>query len=294
MAEALHMISRNWRGSGMIGSGLEMLCIINPQENELEESEGFWSNLMSTHPPIRKRIDILLKMVRLSIAELDRKLNSGTQTFNVASDAAELLYHVFDPRQKWQGPYALAELAALPWLLPLTWIKSGNDKSVERASENPLINAIFTNRLNTAGKEVSEIRCPSCKQSLSEMPYEKTKVYQCGFCRGVLVDNTKIPRIIARREKECTERIKSLAKAVTADNQRKIAIKKLKKKETQLKPLTSCPKCHNPMLRTFYSLAYLIEIDRCSFCNITWFDADELEMLQCIIENRMTATLDLS
>lgn len=294
MAEALHLISRNWRGSGMIGSGLEMLCIINPQENELDESEGFWSTLMSTHPPIRKRIDILLKMVRVSIAELDRKLNSGTQTVNVPSGAAEPLYHVFDPKHKWQGPYALAELAALPWLLPLTWIRSGNDKSVERASENPLINAIFTNRLNTAGKEVSEFRCPSCKQSLSEIPYEKTKVYQCGFCRGVLVDNTKIPRIIARREKECTERIKSLAKAVTTDNQRKLAIKKLKKTEAQLKTLTSCPKCHNPMLRTFYSLAYLIEIDRCGFCNITWFDADELEMLQCIIENRMTATLDLS
>jgi Zn-finger nucleic acid-binding protein len=46
------------------------------------------------------------------------------------------------------------------------------------------------------------------------------------------------------------------------------------------------------MLRTFYSLAYLIEIDRCNVCNITWFDADELEMLQCVIENKMTAQID--
>jgi hypothetical protein len=106
------------------------------------------------------------------------------------------------------------------------------------------------------------------------------------------VENTKIPRIIVRREKECTERIKSLAKAVTADNLKRLGIKKLTGKDTGLKPVTLCPKCSNPMLRTFYSLAYLVEIDRCSLCHMTWFDADELEMLQCLIENRMTAQID--
>jgi len=41
------------------------------------------------------------------------------------------------------------------------------------------------------------------------------------------------------------------------------------------------------MLRAFYSLAHLIEIDRCSFCCLTWFDRDELEMLQCLILNNI-------
>ena len=52
-------------------------------------------------------------------------------------------------------------------------------------------------------------------------------------------------------------------------------------------PSLSCPKCKNPMLRTFFSAAYAVEIDRCSLCGITWFDQDELEMLQCLIENRI-------
>ncbi|MBI4689064.1 MAG: M48 family metalloprotease, partial [Nitrospirae bacterium] len=30
LAEALHLLSRNWRGMGFIGNGLEMLCIVNP------------------------------------------------------------------------------------------------------------------------------------------------------------------------------------------------------------------------------------------------------------------------
>jgi Zn-finger nucleic acid-binding protein len=28
-------------------------------------------------------------------------------------------------------------------------------------------------------------------------------------------------------------------------------------------------------------------VDRCSYCGLTWFDRDELEMLQCMIENRL-------
>jgi Zn-finger nucleic acid-binding protein len=41
------------------------------------------------------------------------------------------------------------------------------------------------------------------------------------------------------------------------------------------------------MSRGFYSQAHLIEVDRCSNCGLTWFDKDELAMLQCMIENRI-------
>ena len=73
MAEALYLLSRNWRSTGLIGSGLEMLCIMNPEEAEAEEEEGFWQNLMSTHPPIRKRIDVLLSMAHADISILKSK-----------------------------------------------------------------------------------------------------------------------------------------------------------------------------------------------------------------------------
>ena len=234
MAGALHLIRRNWRGAGSIGNGLEMLCIINPQENDMDESVGFWANLMSTHPPILKRIDILLKMVRVSIADLDRKLSSEMQTVASASIHPEPHYFALDREHQWQGPYALADLTSVPWLTPQTWIQSPDEKGAERAAENPLINMIFMNRLNKNDKDMSTFQCPSCKQPLYKVSYEKTSVYQCNFCRGVLIDSTKIPRIIARREKECTERIKSLAKAVTADNQKKFILKKLKKMEAKI------------------------------------------------------------
>lgn len=291
MAEALHLIGRNWRGAGLIGSGLEMLCIINPQKNELDESESFWSNLMSTHPPIKKRIEILLNMVHVSMADMDRRLNSESKT-PVSSTGMYKQYYAVDQKNQWQGPYTAEELINLPWILPMTWIKSDKEIGVERASENPLFGLMFKNQINKSKQEISVFRCPLCRQPLIEIPYERTKVYQCMFCKGTLVEDTRIPRIIARKEKECTERIKLLARAIIADNQKKFTIKKLKGKDAFERALTLCPKCKNPMLRAFYSLAYLIEIDRCKICNITWFDADELEMLQCVIENKMTAQFD--
>jgi Zn-finger nucleic acid-binding protein len=45
------------------------------------------------------------------------------------------------------------------------------------------------------------------------------------------------------------------------------------------------------MSRRFFSAAYSVEIDRCTFCDLTWFDQDELAMLQCLIENRIVSEI---
>lgn len=292
MAEALHLISRKWTGVGFISSGLEMLCIVSPQAKDIDESDGWWADLFSTHPPIRKRIKILLQMARVHIAELEAKADSKAERVTI-SDTSETRYYALDKRHQWQGSFSLAELATLSWLSPQTWISTGSAETVERASENTLINTVFTNRLNQTEKGIPAFTCPYCTHPLVAISYEKTTVYQCNFCGGILVENDKIPRIIARSEKPCTDRVKSLAKAVIMDNQRAFAIKRLRGIEINKKLALLCSKCKNPMFRTFYSLAYLIEIDRCNVCGVTWFDMDELEMLQCIIENKITPKVDL-
>lgn len=38
------------------------------------------------------------------------------------------------------------------------------------------------------------------------------------------------------------------------------------------------------MIRKLYSYAYHVEIDECQACKIVWFDEDELEIVQCLIE----------
>ena len=290
MAEALYFLSRNWRSTGLIGSGLEMLCIMNPEEAEAEVEEGFWQNLMSTHPPIRKRIDVLLSMAHADISALKSKEVAG-KTPTGPAEKTEDRFFLLDPHNKWQGPYGLGEMTSLSWLSPLTWTRSVHGQNMQRASEDALIHDLFSERLSRMEGGMSSFTCPLCRQPLARISYERTHVYQCRFCRGTLIENDKIPRIIARREEGCTERVKSLARAVLTDNQKKLSLKKLKRRPHDAMPAVYCPKCGHPMFRTFYSLAYLIEIDRCSICSITWFDQDELEMLQCVIENKITADI---
>lgn len=289
MAEALYFLSRNWRSTGLIVSGLEMLCIMNPEEADAEPEEGFLQNLMSTHPPIRKRIDVLLSMAHADFSILRSKDAAAAATAGNQED----LYFLLGPRNKWQGPYGPGELTALPWLSPMTWTRTAHGRNIRRASEDALIHDLLAERLSRMKGEISSFSCPVCRQPLARIPYERTHVYQCRFCMGSLIEDDKIPRIIARREEGCNERVKSLAKAVLTDNQKKLSLKKLKGKPHDAIPPVNCPKCGHPMFRMFYSLAYLIEIDRCGICNITWFDQDELEMLQCVIENRIAPALDV-
>jgi hypothetical protein len=50
-------------------------------------------------------------------------------------------------------------------------------------------------------------------------------------------------------------------------------------------PLT-CPDCGYTMKARPYSYSYFIPVDKCLSCHKIWFDADELEILQVLIENR--------
>ncbi len=289
LAEALNLISNNWRGTGTISSGLEMLCVINPKESEADESEGFWADLISTHPPIKKRIKILLNMAHLSLSDIEKKINDKQEkSENVAT--SENKYFVLDNDNQWKGPYKTSELKEISWFSPRTWIRKISSEEMERASEDDLLKYLFLDHLTLShSKHISDIKCPSCKQPLLRIPYERTYIYRCHYCRGSLVDNDKIHRILARREQRFNERIIALSKAVQSDNQKNIFYKR-NKGIKENRQLIRCPKCQNSMMRRFYSLAYLVEIDRCSICNVTWFESDELEILQYIIENKITAS----
>jgi heat shock protein HtpX len=287
LAETLYLLSRSWRGAGFIGSGFEMLCIVNPQATTLDETDGFWADLLSTHPPLRKRMDILLAMAHTSISALSAHLEKEATTRGRAPSGPR--YFALDPQQKWQGPFTLAELGTQPWLSPLTWITGDRRQTIDRAWKEPLINAIFASRLLQQDNRPTGLTCPACRQSLVEKRYEGTSIFQCRFCSGILVDTAKISRILARtgRERPCSDRINILSKATLTKNQYNYALQELGTRSKNAVLNLPCPQCTRPMFRGFYSQAYLIEIDRCSFCGLTWFDHNELEMLQCLISSKI-------
>ena len=290
MAEALRVLSRNWTGTGLISSGIEMLCIINPDGTASDESEGWWADLFSTHPPISKRISQLLRLARLSIPEFEKKMAARQAT---AVEAQEKAYFALDRKNSWVGPLSLQEMTALPWLTPLTWIVEGTNQSAVKAFDSGELRHVLSGRPLPSAGLLSDFICPSCRQPLFKTSYEQTSVFECRSCGGVLMETGKLPRIIARQEQPCTERVMKLARAVITDNQRKKAASKMEGGKPAYKSGMNCSKCGNPMFRTFYSLAYLIEIDRCGVCRLTWFDRDELEMLQCLLENKVAMKIGL-
>lgn len=62
LASALEKIAAAAAPTQSIKQGIAHLCIEDPRGRSVNQSEGFFANLFSTHPPIEKRIAILREM----------------------------------------------------------------------------------------------------------------------------------------------------------------------------------------------------------------------------------------
>jgi Zn-finger nucleic acid-binding protein len=174
-------------------------------------------------------------------------------------------------------------------------MSSRKGTTVDRAWKDPAVNTLFLSRLSEPERTAeSGLPCPACGQQLRTANNEGSPTFRCVFCAGTLVRTDHIPRIVARtaRGNPCTERVNALARALLRQNRSERLLRVHSGAASAGAPKLACPKCRNPMSRCFYSLTYLVEVDRCSFCGLTWFDRDELEMLQCMIENRLLPDAD--
>ena len=286
LAEVLYLLSRRWKGIGHIGAGIEMLCIMNTSDSIFDESDGWLADLLSTHPPVNKRIKILLQMAHTGISTLTGKMDRD-ENMNL-NERPEDMYYALDNKYQWRGPFAIMELAVLPWLSADTWI-CNNNSPLAKASQIPLSDVILRKRFASDASYSSGYLCPSCRNPLLPATYERTRIYHCRFCGGSLVDDAKLPRIIVRKDVKYSERINALSRATLSENQ----IRMLARNRNNFAKLNMnflcCPKCKGRMTRTFYSMAYLVELDRCCNCRLIWFEKDELEILQCMIDNRMAS-----
>ena len=62
LASALEKIEAAAAPTPSIKQGVAHLCIADPRGRSLNDREGGWANLFSTHPPIAKRIALLRQM----------------------------------------------------------------------------------------------------------------------------------------------------------------------------------------------------------------------------------------
>jgi len=195
LSEALYAISRGWRGIGNIDENLEALFIINPAKNAVDEKEGAWADMMSTHPPIKKRINVLAKLAHDEIRNVQEKILSQEKLKEsmreVPADKKQPRWMLLDKQQKWQGPFTVIQMMTLGLVTPLTTMKALDRDVISLAKDEPLLRPLFDDRAK--GLSRSSCDCPKCSHALIEEEYEGTVVQRCVFCDGVLLEKDKMP-----------------------------------------------------------------------------------------------------
>lgn len=286
LAQALNRISKGWRGGGLGFDSMESIFIMNPNFSQLDEKESSFAAAFSTHPPVEKRLEKLLNLghSNLEQLEIDSKPKVKIKSYDVdvvkekPSSENGQRWLIADGAD-WQGPFAIAELLTLGLIRQDSFIKrEGSDKVMLAYQDEDLIESLKGPKQERKGKNL----CPRCFVPLHKAYYEGTSVLSCSSCKGVFVDNDKIPRILIRDDRGFSAEIARQAAVVEKRSKEPFAA------NAKMKHDLKCPKCQQQMFRKFYNLAHLIEIDQCFECKATWFDTNELEILQYLVEKSAT------
>jgi len=285
------------------------LFIVSPESlQERQESEGFLSKITSSHPPLMERIQMLAEMVDLKPEAIieqvwetqktrekakivlhsfeEKKMQaSGIQAEpqEKAIPEENKVWLAFDPRGVWQGPYSLQELLSLPNFTSILQIKNIQENVEARAREFPQIRAALQRMAQKKPiDEAKKNRCPRCLLPLSDSFYEGVPIKFCSQCHGQLIDAAYIERIFARKEigfsRDLVKKAEEFKKRFLHNpiKTQKIAAK--------TGPNLFCPNCGYRMMPRPFNYQYFIPVDKCLSCYKIWFDADELEILQILIE----------
>ncbi len=279
LASALYKIGTHWRGAGYGGEHIAAIFILSPLSRKFDEQEDLLATLFSTHPPLLKRLQVILHLAHADLTEIIHHVKEVKTIKTEVEVIKPVLQFHAQNKEEWRGPYTILQLQSLEWLEPGTRLRLIDHDEVLRAEEVPALSYFFQQRNDPAWK--MRRLCPDCRKWLIVQNYEGLYLWCCPFCNGLLAEGDKLPRIFVRREKGFSERVQRLADVMSAE---------AKKKRPHLSVLLSmsnprpCPKCGQDMVHKFYSYAYHVEIDECQSCRLIWFDPDELEILQCLIE----------
>jgi heat shock protein HtpX len=274
LAEALRKIAGKFRGGDDAPTGFQSVFILNPEAEYLDESEGTWADLFSTHPPVGKRIERLLEWAKADVTVFKKGLDEEPTIVSPQKGASVSRYFAF-LGAAWAGPYDFTQLLASGQLKPGTWVCSEGSEVVVKAGEAPDLSLLFSQQVKGL---VAIEKCPHCHVPLVHRTYEGAPILACAFCSGVLTDSNVLERIVARRDQTFYE-----PKIQQALEWRKV------QKEGNLQSasggvMISCPVCGRTMSKAFHLLLTRVVIDRCPYDGKIWLDGGELETIQILIE----------
>ncbi len=260
LAEALRIVGRHPGGAGYIPEGLGPLCI------RATGSPGWPAvSWRDTHPPLEERIRALSAVANVSPQDFER------QAAQAGEDHAR--------REHWTpAPRPAGEPAGTPSSAPAA-------AAMQAADPLAAVGPAAAVHAAAPGSGPAAMTCPSCGAGLVAAPYEGIDVLLCARCGGRLVSTPQVAKLLARREVGFTDEQERLADLLSSggDRLRRAAVLARGRPGVML---IACPRCATRMMRRHYSYEYAVEVDRCVRCDLLWFEKDELEALQILVERQ--------
>ncbi len=290
------------------------LFIVRPDSRDTPDN--LWGRIFSSHPPLARRLGALAAMVRKRPEAI---VNSVWEEEKARDDARGVLHSYEELRkeqldlfpaaaaapdgppapedearvwllagqggQPWEGPFTVPELLCRPRFSPIIRVKNTQEGIEAHAREFPQVRTALRNLARKKPLAPGrENHCPRCRIPLSETFYEGVAVRACRRCRGRLVDAASVDRVVARREVAFSDAL--VEKALKFREKFVLNPLKRQKIESALAADIPCPHCGYRMVARPYSYQYFVPVDKCLSCSKIWFDSDELEILQILIESR--------
>lgn len=298
---------------GDFTSSYAPLFIVPPDARDIPDT---WAGrLFSSHPPLMVRLGALAAMAHKSPAAIIETVAAEERTREGARGVLHSYEELRRPQlelfpgaapgggpaavpdearvwmlagagdKAWDGPYNLPELLSRPRFSAIMKVRNTQEGVEARAREFPQVRIALHNLARK--KPLSPGRqnlCPRCRVPLAESFYEGVPVRLCGRCGGKLVDAAAVDRVVARREAGFSEALRDKARRF-----REAAVRnplRRQKIESDLAAGVPCPCCGYRLAARPYNYQYFVPVDKCLSCDKIWFDADELEILQLLIEDR--------
>ena len=257
------------RGGGP--DGMSALCI---RPTNLT-ANGFFARAVATHPPVNDRIIRLLNVAHV-----------GWDQFLEQDAAAEAIVEQREHSTRAPEPDDVAVAARLAQLVATPIAASAAPAGVVATPmAPPAAGSSAAGQASRPSRQGGAGRCPSCGGSLERFDYEGADVVICRSCGGRLASTSQVQRILTRREMRFDEPQMALAASVV-DNGDELRRQDHRRRASGQITTIACPGCGRSMMRRLYSYDYAIEVDYCALCDLFWFDRDELEALQAIVERQ--------
>ena len=286
------------------------LFIVDPRSEGIEKQEGLLGGLFGSHPPPLKRIEMLAEMancqmvqVLVDIRESDKERREARpvaypfkQTRSDSTQAkgkdepeapeCEPMWSVRDPKGKWTEGLALREIPFLPFFSPVIKLRNLKDGTESDARDFPQMHDLLGKMGESGG---GQGQCPRCQIDLVETVYDGALIKGCPQCGGKLTRDNALQRILIRQDLTYSEELLQRAK----EFKEKVWLNPLHRKLEPDKPSESifCATCSAKLRGQPYSYQYFVKAYKCLFCKAVWFDADDLEILQILVEANLNKTL---